>query len=66
MPLEALPSFLRPLWARIALFAGVGGWGMFELSLGNTIWALLFLAFAAYGVWAFIVQPMRRPPDSGA
>jgi len=66
MPLEALPSFLRPLWARIALFAVVGGWGLFELALGNVVWSLLFLAFAGYGVFAFIVQPMRRPPDQGA
>jgi hypothetical protein len=58
-----IPSFLRPLWARVALVTVVGTWAIVELALGNTIWGVLFAAVAAWGLWDFILRPLRTPKE---
>jgi len=52
--------FLRPLWRRIALVAFCVAWALFELSNGETFWATLVGAFAAYGAWVFLIA--YKPP----
>lgn len=64
--LDSLPAWLRPLAVRIALLGVVGGWGAFEAWLGNSVWAALFLACAAYGVWELIVKPALSAGKSGS
>jgi hypothetical protein len=63
--LDVLPGWLRPLPVRIALVGLVGGWGAFEAWLGNVVWAGLFLACGAYGVWELIVKPARSAGNTG-
>ena len=48
------PIFL-PLWRRVLVTAGTAGWAGLELSMGNTVWALLFGAIAAYCACEFFI-----------
>lgn len=45
--------FFAPLWIRIAVVAVMAVWGMFELSQGEYMWAIIFLGFAAICGWRF-------------
>lgn len=56
-----IPSFLKPLWARVALVLAVGAWAIVELAMGNVVWGALFAAVAAWGLWDFILRPLRAP-----
>ncbi|MCQ0987264.1 DUF3329 domain-containing protein [Jiella marina] len=56
-------SMFRPLWVRILLTVVVCGWGLFELSMNNTVWAILFLALGAWCVWELLIT--YKPGDDG-
>lgn len=45
----------RPLWLRILLVGICIGWGLFELLVGSTGFALIFLAMGGYVAWRFFV-----------
>lgn len=47
--------FFRPLWRRIAVVAFCVAWAIFEFVTGTTLWAVIALAFAAYGIWQFFI-----------
>ncbi len=55
------PMF-RPLWVRALIVGGTGIWALFEVSLGNLFWALIFGALAAYAGWGLFVtyDPDRK------
>ncbi|MGR3271100.1 DUF3329 domain-containing protein [Thalassococcus profundi] len=52
--------FYAPLWRRIVIVAVAAGWGLFELSQGNSGWALVFGGLGAWAAWAFF---LRKTPD---
>jgi hypothetical protein len=54
-----IPSFLAPLWRRVAVVVIVGVWSAVELALGNVLWGALFAAVAAWALWDLILRPMR-------
>lgn len=56
-------EFFRPLWRRIAVMVFCLTWFAWELSNGETLWAGITLAIAAYGAWVFFVGFDR---DDGA
>jgi len=47
--------FFRPLWVRIATVAVALGWGLFEFSLGEPFWGIVFLGLGFYAGWTFFV-----------
>ena len=47
--------FFRPLWRRVAIVAVVLAWSAFEWANGETVWGVMTLAIAVYGVWVFFV-----------
>ena len=53
------PMF-RPLWVRLLIVGGAGGWAVLEFVTGSPFWGLIFAAFAAYGAWAFFFDPTRN------
>ncbi|EXL03204.1 hypothetical protein [Aquamicrobium defluvii] len=53
--LDAAHPFYRPLWRRIAIVALSFAWAAFELSNGETIWAMVFGAIGLYCGWALLV-----------
>lgn len=48
--------FLRPLWRRIALVAFCLVWASWELWNGETMWAMIVGAIAAYAAWTFLID----------
>ena len=48
-------DFFRPLWLRVAIVAACAAWAVVEWLHGETGWALMAGAAAAYGVWSFII-----------
>ena len=48
--------FFAPLWRRVVVVAALGGWGLFEVTGGNTFWAILFLGVAVYCGYIFFVD----------
>jgi hypothetical protein len=58
------PMF-RPLWVRLLIVGLAGGWAVFEFATGAPLWGLIFAAFAAYGAWAFFVEPRRKGGSGG-
>lgn len=55
--------FFIPLWRRIVFAGAILGWGVFELWLGNTMWASIFGAAGIYLAHQFFVA---FDPDTGA
>jgi hypothetical protein len=50
-------DWLRPLWVRVLIVAVAGGWGIFEWVNDQHVWAMIFLAMAAYAFWSFFLSP---------
>lgn len=48
--------FFRPLWRRIAIVAVVLAWSVVEWVNGQTMWGVMTLLIAVYGVWVFFVK----------
>ena len=55
--------FFKPLWRRIAVVGVCATWGLFELSMGQTGWALVFLGLAALACYGFFIA--FDPPEDG-
>ncbi|WP_306120365.1 MULTISPECIES: DUF3329 domain-containing protein [unclassified Roseitalea] len=55
------PMF-KPLWVRIAVVAVAGLWGLFELSTGAYLWALIFLALAGVAFHGLFIA--YEPPET--
>lgn len=56
--------FFRPLWRRIAVVSICAGWGLFELAMGATGWAIVFLGLAALSFWGLFVRFQPGPDES--
>jgi hypothetical protein len=54
------PMFRRA-WVRWATTLVPLAWAAFELSMGNTLWALMFGAAGAYAGWKLILQGPTQP-----
>ncbi|MEM6373103.1 MAG: DUF3329 domain-containing protein [Pseudomonadota bacterium] len=46
-------AFFAVPWRRFLTLVICFGWGMFELSLGNAIWSLVFLGLGAVALYQF-------------
>ena len=47
--------FFLPLWRRVVTVAISAGWALLELAMGNTGWAAIFGAIAAYAVYGLFI-----------
>ena len=47
--------FFRPLWVRVATVVVGLGWGLFEFSLGEPFWGIVFLGLGLYAGWSFFI-----------
>lgn len=45
--------FFAPVWVRVAVVAVLFGWGLFELSMGKAMWAVIFLGMSVICTWRF-------------
>lgn len=64
-----VPLF-RPMWRRVALVVALFGWGGFEYSNQNAIWAMVFWAVGVLAVYQFFFawkepEEDRRDGDGG-
>lgn len=59
--LDVQSRFFIPVWRRVALIGFCWGWAAFELTLGNTVWAGLFVAIGLYCAHQFFVA--FDPPE---
>ena len=61
--LDPNDPFFRPVWRRWATFGVPAAWACVEAASGNSTWALIFAALAAYAWWQLIY---KGPDDGGA
>ena len=47
--------FFLPVWRRVVTVALSAGWAAFEFSMGNTGWAAIFAALAAYAFYGLFI-----------
>lgn len=48
-------AFFIPVWRRVLVVALSAGWALFELVMGEPIWAVLFIVIAIYCAHQFFV-----------
>lgn len=48
--------FFEPLWRRIAIVVFCLGWAMFEFTIAEPFWGILFGAFGLAAAWSFFVS----------
>ncbi len=53
------PMFRR-LWVRVLVVLLPAAWAVVEFLRGSPVWGMIFAAFAAYGAWAFFIDPAGR------
>lgn len=53
--LDPVHPFFRPFAVRIAIVAVALGWGLFEFSLAEPFWGVVFLGLGFYAGWNFFV-----------
>ncbi len=56
------PVFKR-LWVRIAVVGFTVTWGLFEFSIGETLWGSMFLAVGAVAFYNLFIT-YKPPPDA--
>jgi hypothetical protein len=47
--------FYRPLWIRLTITLGCIAWGLVEVAMGNSFWAILFLGIGLFTGYRFFV-----------
>ena len=52
--------FLDPLWRRVLIVALLGGWCIYEFTLGSEIWGMLFVAATVVCAKSFFYDRMNR------
>jgi len=55
--------FFKPVWVRIAVVAVCVLWGLFELSQGNGLWAVVFIGMGAICGYRFSVIDYANMAD---
>ena len=55
--------FFAPMWRRVVVVVVCFGWGLFEFSLGQTIWGIVFCAAGALCVHQFFIA-WKTPPEA--
>jgi hypothetical protein len=45
--------FFAPVWIRIVVVVVLVAWGLFELSTGAVLWAIIFIGIGAICAWRF-------------
>jgi hypothetical protein len=53
--LDTSHPFLRPLWRRVAIVVFSLCWALFELSMGEPVWAIAFAAIGLFCAWTLLV-----------
>ena len=53
---KPVPTWMRPLWVRLAFVIAPAAWACFEAVYGEQFWALLFGAAAAWGLWTLVIK----------
>ena len=56
--------FFAPVWIRICVVAVTCCWGLFELSQGAVMWAVIFLGMSGICAWRFATIDYGRNSDS--
>ena len=61
--------FFRPLWRRVVTTLACLAWTAYEVTLGLTMWAIIFGAASVYLAWEFFVafdpEPDGDEEESG-
>ena len=60
------PNWMKPLWVRLLLVVLPGAWAIVEFVNGQGMWAVLFGAAAAWGLWSLILKYEEKGPPPGA
>jgi len=55
--------YFRPVWVRILVVVICLGWGLLELSTGETFWAVLFLGVGLIAAWQFATIDYDKDAD---
>ena len=55
-PNRPVPAWMKPLWVRLLLVAVPAAWAGFEAVYGAELWAMLFAAVAAWGLWSLVIK----------
>ncbi|MBU2994596.1 hypothetical protein Q4555_05490 [Octadecabacter sp. 1_MG-2023] len=45
--------FFAPAWIRVAIVIVLAAWGLFELSTGAVLWAIIFIGIGVICAWQF-------------
>lgn len=64
LPRHPLPGWLRPLPVRLAFIAAPAAWAVLEALQGDTEWAVMVAAVAAWGAWTLVIRYEPDPPAS--
>ena len=52
-----------PVWVRVFVVCVLAGWGIVELIVGHTMWAVMCFSFAAICTWRFATIDYRKDAD---
>ena len=58
--------FFKPLWRRVAVVGVCAGWGLFEISMGQTGWGLAFLGLGAVAFYGLFIAFDPPADDQGS
>lgn len=54
--------FFEPIWVRVAVVLVLICWGLFELSTGRAMWAVIFLGIGVICAWRFCTIDYKSQP----
>lgn len=61
---QPTPGWMKPLWVRLALVVLPAAWAIAETLFGQQMWALMFGAAAAWGLWTLIIKYDENEPEA--
>lgn len=59
--LDAQHPFFKPLWRRVLTVVAPAAWALVEFANGQTGWAIVFFAAAAYSGYELFLAPKPAP-----
>lgn len=61
--IDLTDPFYAPIWIRITVVLVLTFWGVLEIALGNALWAIMCISFAAICAWRFATIDYRNDAD---
>lgn len=55
--------FFAPVWVRVVTVLVAIAWGLFELSTGAVLWAVVFIGIGVVCAWQFATIDYDAPSD---